>query len=74
MLLWILLAVLGAGVLCVLYGVFIEHHWFRLARYRLEILPAGGATELSVLHLSDLHFVVNDGRKERFNLSMMSPV
>jgi uncharacterized protein len=66
MLVWVLVGVLGAGATCVLYGVFIEHHWFRLTRYRLDILPRGQRGGLSVLHLSDLHFVVNDRRKERF--------
>jgi len=66
MLLWVLFGVLGAGLLCICYGVFVEHHWFRLTRYRLDILPAGGSARLSVLHLSDLHFVDGDRRKERF--------
>ena len=39
---WIVAGVLGAGLLCVAYGVAIEHSWFRLTRYRLDILPAGG--------------------------------
>jgi uncharacterized protein len=58
--------VVGAGASCVLYGVFVEHHWFRLTRYRLDILPTDAARRLSILHLSDLHFVTNDRRKERF--------
>jgi uncharacterized protein len=62
---WIVGGVLGAGLLCVAYGVAIEHSWFRLTRYRLDILPAGG-DGLSVLHLSDLHFRANDRRKARF--------
>ena len=36
MLWWIVAGVLGAGVLCVLYGTAIEHTWFRLSRYRLS--------------------------------------
>jgi uncharacterized protein len=64
--LWVVVGVLGAGVLCVLYGVFVEHDWFRLHRYRLAILPASSGGPLSVLHLSDLHFTRRDRRKARF--------
>lgn len=68
MLPWILLAIAVAGVLCVLYGTLIEHSWYRLRRYRLDILPAGGPGPdgLTVLHLSDLHFVTHDRKKARF--------
>ena len=66
MLLWILLGILAAGVACVAYGVLIERRWYRLARYRVDILPAGWRRGLEVLHLSDLHFVKRDGKKERF--------
>jgi predicted MPP superfamily phosphohydrolase len=63
---WVVLAgLVGAGILCVVYG-FLERGWFRLARYRLDILPTGGSTTLRVLHLSDLHFVRDDRRKARF--------
>jgi uncharacterized protein len=65
-LLWVLVGVLGLGALCVAYGVFIEHGWYRLRRYRLDILPADGAAGLSILHLSDLHFLRHDRRKGRF--------
>jgi predicted MPP superfamily phosphohydrolase len=60
------LAALGLG--CVVYGVAIERRWYRLVRYRLAMLPAGsqGPDSLSVLHLSDLHFVRDDERKARF--------
>jgi predicted MPP superfamily phosphohydrolase len=65
--LWIVLAgVVGAGILCVLYGVFVERTWFRLRTYRLDILPAGASAPVRVLHLSDLHFTRRDGRKARF--------
>jgi predicted MPP superfamily phosphohydrolase len=62
---WIVAGILGIGVLCVGYGMAIEHTWFRLSRYRLDILPAGDGG-LSILHLSDLHFQANDRRKSRF--------
>jgi predicted MPP superfamily phosphohydrolase len=71
-LLWILLAIALVGLLCVLYGTLIEHSWYRLRRYRLDILPAGGPgpDELTVLHLSDLHFVSQDRKKARFIASL----
>ena len=61
-----LLAIAGAGIVCVLYGIFVERSWYRLRRYRLDILPATGPSSLTVLHLSDLHFVREDGKKARF--------
>ena len=65
--LWIVLAgVVGAGLLCVAYGVFVERTWFRLARYRLDILPAGAHDPVRILHLSDLHYIQHDPRKTRF--------
>jgi uncharacterized protein len=68
--LWIVLAVLVAGLLCVAYGVFVERTWFRLGRYRLDILPAGSGGTMSVLHLSDLHLVRRDRRKLAFLRSL----
>jgi uncharacterized protein len=65
--LWsVLFGVLGVGLACVLYGVFVERRWFRLARYRLDILPADLGTKLDLLHLSDLHFLRSDLKKARF--------
>ncbi|MEP7060122.1 MAG: metallophosphoesterase [Actinomycetota bacterium] len=58
--------VLGFGVVCVLYGVCIEHRWFRITRHRLDILPADAPAPITVLHLSDLHFTVREPRKIRF--------
>jgi predicted MPP superfamily phosphohydrolase len=55
----------AAGLACVAYGVFVEHRWYREARYRVPVLPAG-ATPLTVLHLSDLHFTRRDRRKRAF--------
>jgi predicted MPP superfamily phosphohydrolase len=64
----VILVVLGAGALCVAWGVVVERRWYRLVRHRLDILPAGGAGpgELTILHLSDLHFVAGDRRKAAF--------
>ena len=68
MLLPVIVVVLGAGALCVAWGVLVERRWYRLVRHRLDILPAGGAgpAELTILHLSDLHFVARDRRKAAF--------
>ena len=69
--LWLILGlVLLAGVLCVLYGIFVERTWFRLRRYRLDILPAGASAPVRVLHLSDLHFTRSDEHKARFLASL----
>ena len=60
----IAIAVVGAG--CVLYGAFIERRWYRLVRLRVSILPVEGPESLTVLHLSDLHFLHRDAKKARF--------
>jgi len=65
-----LLAIVLACVACVVYGVAIERTWYRLRRYRLAILPSDGPERLSILHLSDLHFVRNDPKKARFLASL----
>jgi uncharacterized protein len=62
----ILIAIAVAGAACVLYGALIERRWYRLRRYRVAILPAEGPQALTVLHLSDLHFVRDDAKKARF--------
>lgn len=63
----ILAAVCAAGALCVAYGVFIERKAYRLVRRpRLPILPAGSPEGLTILHMSDLHFVRGDAKKARF--------
>ena len=51
---------LVAGVACVAYGIAIERSWYRLRRYDLAILPPGEPQRLTILHLSDLHFVRRD--------------
>lgn len=63
---WIVLGVLAAGAAVAAYAVFVERRWYRLSRYRLDILPAAGSPSLTVLHLSDLHLVMGDRRKARF--------
>jgi predicted MPP superfamily phosphohydrolase len=64
-LLWIALSIVVLGALAIAYGVFVERRWYRVGRYRLDILP-GGTSELSVLHLSDLHMLHDDQRASRF--------
>jgi len=58
--------VLVLGVCCVLWGIFVERRRYRLVRHRLDILPATTAGPLTVLHLSDLHFVRRDRGKAAF--------
>jgi uncharacterized protein len=62
---WVLLALLAAGAAVAAYAILVERRWFRLGRYRLDILP-GDAGGLSLLHLSDLHIVPGDARMRRF--------
>jgi predicted MPP superfamily phosphohydrolase len=66
----IVAVIVGGGFLCVLYGVFVERRWFRLRRYRLAILPTDAPRTVTVLHLSDLHFVRKDDKKGRFLASL----
>jgi len=61
-------ATVAAG--CVLYGVFVERRWYRLVTRRLAILPADGPPSLTILHLSDVHFVRHDRRKAAFVASL----
>jgi predicted MPP superfamily phosphohydrolase len=44
----------------------VEHRWYRVTRFRLDILPGDPTPPFSLLHLSDLHFVANDERKAAF--------
>jgi predicted MPP superfamily phosphohydrolase len=63
---WTLVGILVAGLLCVCYGIFIERTWYRTAKYRLQVLPGGASAPLTVLHMSDLHFVRRDVRMAGF--------
>jgi uncharacterized protein len=58
-------AVAVAGAACVAYGVLVERDWYRLRR---ETVPAlePGQPPLTLLHLSDLHLTVADGRRAAF--------
>jgi uncharacterized protein len=62
---WVLLGLFAAGLLVLAYAIFIERWWFRVGRYRLDILPAE-MEGLTVLHLSDIHLVRGDRRTRRF--------
>jgi uncharacterized protein len=69
LILWSAAGVLAAVGLCVAYGIFIERRWYRLAGYRLPVLPSG-AGPVSVLHLSDLHYLRSDRKKAAFMASL----
>jgi uncharacterized protein len=69
-LVWIVLSIITIGAAFAIYAVFLERRWYRLARYRLDILPAEGSDRLSVLHLSDLHMINGDERLRRFLASL----
>jgi predicted MPP superfamily phosphohydrolase len=58
-------AVAAAGAACIGYGILVERDWYRLRRERVEAL-APGQPPLTVLHLSDLHLTVADGRRVAF--------
>lgn len=62
----ILVATVAVGIACVAYGVLLERRWYRLVRYRLDILPAPAERPISVLHLSDLHVVRGSDRLRAF--------
>ncbi len=61
-----LLALAALGIACVAYGALVERRWYRLRRYRLDILPAGTPGPLTLLHLSDLHLLRRDRGKRAF--------
>lgn len=73
MLAWILVGLAVLGLACLAYGVLIERRWYRLVRYRLDILPTDGPAELTLLHLSDLHFQRGDDGKAAFLASLPTP-
>jgi uncharacterized protein len=69
----VVLAIVAFGAGCVVYGVVVERSWYRVVRYRLNILPTDGPAALTLLHLSDLHFVRSDDRKARFLATLPTP-
>ena len=69
--------VVAAALACIVYGVAIERSWYRFRRHDLAILPPGDEDGdergLTILHLSDLHFVRHDAKKARFLASLPRP-
>jgi len=65
-----LIAIAAVGAACIAYGALVERRAYRLVRYDVAILPADGPPTISVLHLSDLHFLRRDDRKSRFLASL----
>jgi predicted MPP superfamily phosphohydrolase len=57
--------VAAAGAACVAYGVLVERDWYRLRRAAVPALEPG-RPPLTVLHLSDLHLTVDDGKQVEF--------
>jgi predicted MPP superfamily phosphohydrolase len=57
--------VAAAGAACVAYGVLVERDWYRLRRETAPVLEPG-SRPLTVLHLSDLHLTVADGKRVEF--------
>src|SRR5262249_12608756 len=72
-LLWSLGILLGAGVACVAYGVLVERRWYRRVRYRLDVARPGLAAPVSILHLSDLHFLAGDPGQARVPETLERP-
>jgi predicted MPP superfamily phosphohydrolase len=71
---WIPLAVVLFGALCVAYAWLFERKAFRLRRVTVPVLPPG-SPDLTVLHLSDLHFTSGQPWKERWvrDLAALEP-
>jgi uncharacterized protein len=66
----ILVALGVVAVLCIAYGVLVERRAYRLVQRSLAILPSEGPPSLTLLHLSDVHFVRDDRRKTSFLASL----
>ena len=64
--LWSVVGVVAAGLACVTYGVMIERRWYRAVTYRVPALPPGSGGRITLLHLSDLHFMKGDRSKAKF--------
>jgi predicted MPP superfamily phosphohydrolase len=62
---WIPLAVVLLGLLCVAYAWLYERKAFRLRRVSVPVLPPG-SPDLRVLHLSDMHFTAGQPWKVRW--------
>ncbi len=70
----IILTICSVFVLLILWASFVEPHWYHLKRVKIQ-----GQKKLhkpiTILHLSDIHFIKNPGSKRRFfqKLSMLNP-
>ncbi len=71
MIFWILLM---AALALMVWASFIEPHWYRLKRIKIPNQRKINKP-ISILHLSDIHFVKNPGSKRQFfqKLSMLNP-
>lgn len=58
----VFLALLGVGLLLVLWGSLVERNSFTVVREELSVLPSG-SKPISVLHISDLHLAPWQKRK-----------
>ncbi|MEY4391029.1 MAG: hypothetical protein RLZZ400_772 [Actinomycetota bacterium] len=67
-------AILGVGVACGIWGIFIERYLFVVRKDAVSILPAG-SNPIRVLHISDLHLAPWQKRKQKFirSLSELKP-
>ena len=70
---WSLISIGTAGVLCVAYGTLIERRWYRKTSYRVGALPPASSRSLTILHISDTHMLVGDRRKAAFLASLPQP-
>lgn len=64
----------GVGAVAVAYGAVIERNAFTLRRFDVPVLPAG-ADPIRVLHISDLHMLARQRRKQRWvaDLARLEP-
>jgi uncharacterized protein len=72
-LVWSLIAVGAAGLICVVYGTLIERRWYRTASYRVAALPSAAGGSLTILHISDTHMRAGDRRKAAFLATLPQP-
>lgn len=67
----LVIAVVATVASCVAWGILVGRRRYHVREYRLAILPmTGGPDALTVLHLSDLHFVRRDPGKVAFLASL----
>jgi len=53
---WVALLLAAAGILCFLYGYFVEPYWLEVTRVRIESPKvASGSRAVRIVQLSDLH-------------------